>query len=391
MIFALPFRAAAQEEARAAWQVTNFDINADVQQAGRTLSVVAVLSANNVGRGAGQSFTFRINTKAVVKSVTVGGANAVFRAVPETAGNSQRVTVTLPGSIPSGGSIVLNITYTLPVQSNTGIAAISPTGSQFLPLSLWFPAPNTFFSARGADSAPVRILVNAPGVISSGMEKSGGSSTSIEQPLNSQPFFVQGEWDRIENAAAGQNVIVFAPRGVTPEERKQADSLIQLTSAARAYFSTLLGPAPDVPIRLVSVRRGAGFFEGGTVLIDPGALRRSKVDAGTALVISEAVARLWIGGQTAVRGEGSGVLREALPRYLAALFIEKQFGREAAQTQLLRERLAYSSVAKRDGPLARVTPLEPTYFSSVTNKGAMVWRLIDHTLGREVFLTTLRS
>ena len=121
----------------------------------------------------------------------------------------------------------------------------------------------------------------------------------------------------------------------------------------------------------------SGFNDGGTILIEPGAFRRAKLDSATALLIAEAVSRLWIGGQTAVRGEGGGLLRDGLPRFLATLFIEKQFGRDAAQEELLRERLAYSTVAKRDAPLARVTPLDATYFSSVPNKGAMVWRLVD--------------
>jgi predicted negative regulator of RcsB-dependent stress response len=84
-------------------------------------------------------------------------------------------------------------------------------------------------------------------------------------------------------------------------------------------------------------------------------------------------------------------LRDGLPRFLATQFIEKQFGREAAQAERLRERLAYSAVAKKDAPLSRVTPLDDTYFSSVPNKGAMVWRLIDHSLGHDAFMTSLRD
>ena len=92
-----------------------------------------------------------------------------------------------------------------------------------------------------------------------------------------------------------------------------------------------------------------------------------------------------------MRGEGGGLLRDALPRFLATQFIEKQFGREAARAEMLRERLAYSTVAKKDAPLARVTPLEGTYFSSVPNKGAMVWRLVESSLGRDAFMSTLRN
>jgi hypothetical protein len=400
--FLLSSTAAAQEEARAAWQVTNFDITANVQQPERTLNAVAILSASNVGRGTGSSFTFRITAKASVKSVTVGGATATFRSVPESFGNSQidasvkrdlqRVTVTLPTAVAGGAALVININYTLPVESNTGLAAISPNESQFLPLSFWYPLPNTLFTVRGADTAPFKLVVNSGNVISSGTEKgSSPGSTVYEQALFAQPFFVQGDWEKVEGSGDGKNISAFVPRGATPDEKTRAEAIITLAASARAYYASLLGPAPEVPIRLVTVRRGAGFSDSGTILIEPGTLRRSKVDSATALLLSEAISRLWIGGQTAVRGEGGGLLREGLSRFLATQFIEKQFGREAARGEMLRERLAYSTVAKRDGPLARVTPLDGTYYSSVPNKGAMVWRLVESNLGREAFINILRE
>lgn len=387
----LPTFVPAQEEARAAWQITHFDVNANVQQAERALAAAANLTATNVGRGAGTSFTFRINNKAVIKGVTLGGATANFRTVPETSGNLQRVTVTLPSSIASGGTVVLNINYRLPVESNTGLAAVSPIESQFLPLAFWYPAPNSPFSVRGADSAPFRLTVNGSSVISSGVEKGAAGAAIYEQTLNAQPFFVQGNWDRLEGTGESKNITAFLPRGAAAEEKKQAEALISLAAGARAFYASLLGPTADLPIRLVSVRRGSGFSDGGTILIESGAFRRSKVDATTALTIAEAISRLWVGGQTAVRGEGSGVLRDGLTRFLATLFIEKQFGPQAAREELLRQRLAYITVAKKDAPIARITPLDSTYFNSVPNKGAMVWRLADNIMGRDAFMTTLRG
>jgi Tetratricopeptide repeat len=370
------------------WQITSFDINANIQQTERTLVGTAVLTATNVGRGTGNTFTFRINNKAAIKSVTAGGANANFRVVPETAGNIQRVTTMLPAAVSSNGNVTLSISYTLPVESNTGLVAISPIGSQFLPLSFWYPAPNSPFTARGADTARFQLTVSGGNVISSGTEKSSGV---YDQPLNGQPFFVQGEWDRVDGAAEARGIAAFVPKGIAADERKQAEALITLTAAARSYFASLLGPAPDVPIRLVAVRRGAGFHDAGTILVERSAFRRTKIDSTTALLIGEAVAQLWIGNQTAIRGEGGGFIRDGLPRYLATQFIEKQFGRDAAQSELLRERLNYLVVVRRDAPLGRTTQLDDAYFSSVPNKGAMVWRLIDQRLGREAFSATLKS
>jgi hypothetical protein len=236
------------------------------------------------------------------------------------------------------------------------------------------------------------LVVNSGNVISSGTEKgSSPGSTVYEQALFAQPFFVQGDWEKVEGSGEGKSITAYVPRGATPDEKTRAEAIISLAASARAYYASLLGPAPEVPIRLVTARRGAGFSDSGTILIEPGTLRRSKVDSATALLLSEAISRLWIGGQTAVRGEGGGLLREGLSRFLATQFIEKQFGREAARGEMLRERLAYSSVAKRDGPLARVTPLDGTYYSSVPNKGAMVWRLVESNLGREAFINILRE
>jgi tetratricopeptide repeat protein len=389
--FVFSATAAAQEEARAVWQVTQFDITATPLPAERALSAVAILAARNVGKGAGTSFTFRINNKAGVKSVAVGGATANFRTVAEARGNLQRITVTLPNSVAPEGSTNVSISYSLPVENNTGLAAISPPGSQFLPQSFWYPAPNTPFTVRGSDTAPFRLTVNGANAISSGVEKSGSGSSVYEQGLNAQPFFVQGEWDRIDGVGDVKEVLALVPKGASAEERRQAGSIMSLAASARAFYSAMLGPAPTTPIRIVSVRRGSGFNEAGTLLLEAGALRRLKIDSATALLVSETVARMWIGGQTAVRGEGSGVIRDGLVRFLATLFIEKQFGREAAAAELLRQQLAFSAVAKRDAPLSRSTPLDDTYFSSVPNRGAMLWRLVDRRIGDDIFIATVRE
>lgn len=381
----------AQEGVRVAWQVTNFDLNANVRQAERELSVVAALKARNVGNRPANSFTFRLNPKATVRSVEVNGASASLRSMTETQGNLFRGTAALASAVAPGDMITVNITYSVPVEANSGLAAISPIGTQFLPGAFWYPIPNTPFTVRGADSAPFRISVNIANVISSGVEKEGVGTRVFEQELNGQPFFVQGDWDRVEGTADNKGITGLIPKGASQDERRQAEQLIALTGHARSYFSGLFGPAPGVPIKLVAVQRGAGFSDSGTVLLDAGAFRRNKIDSTAARQIGEAIARLWIGGQTALRGEGSGVVREGLVHFLAMLFIEKQFGKESANAEVLRSRLAYTPIAKRDGPLSQLTPLDDTYYNSVPNKGALAWRLIDQRLGREPFIGSIRT
>jgi tetratricopeptide (TPR) repeat protein len=387
----LPIGNLAQEEARAVWQVGNFDITVNSLGAERALNARAVLTLRNIGRGSGSTLTLRINSKTEIKSVTVGSAMANYRSLPEPRGGAQRLTITLPSSIAANESVVATVEYRLPVEENSGLAAISPVSSQFLPLSLWYPTANTAFAVRGADYAPFRLTVNGANAISSGFEKGAGGNSVFEQTLNAQPFFVVGNWDRVDGSGTAKDIAAFLPKGSGEDERKQAESLIGLASEARAFYAGIFGPAPDIPVRLVASKRGAGFDDAGTMLIGEGAFRRKRVDAVTTLGIAEAVARLWIGGDTPVRGEGHGVIREGLARFYATLFLEKQFGADVASEERARERLAYAAIAKRDAPLSRTTPLEPTYFNSVSNKGAMVWRLLDNLIGHESFTAVVRG
>ncbi len=381
----------AQEEARAAWQVTSFDITVNNPGSDRALHGRAAVSVRNVGRGPGSTLTLRINSKAEIKAASIGTASAAYKTIPEPRGGAQRVTLTLPSAVAPNESVSATIEYSLPLAENSGLASLSPIESQFLPLSLWYPSPSTPFAARGADYAPFRLTVTGASAISSGNETSSAANSVFEQSLNAQPFFVAGAWDRVDGSAKAIGVSAFLPKGAGADERKQAENLMALAAEARAFYIGLLGPAPTVPLRLVAVSRGGGFDDAGTVLLGGGAFLRRKVDSVTALHISEAVARVWIGGATPVRGEGHEVLREGLARFLAMLFLEKEFGAEVAEAERARERLAYSSIARRDAPLARTTPLDPTYFNSVPNKGAMVWRLVDHIVGREPFVTALRE
>jgi tetratricopeptide (TPR) repeat protein len=373
------------------WQVTGFDLNVNVQQPQRTLTCVATINATNVGGSAARTFTVRLNQKSTISSAAVSGAATTFRTGSETRGNLLKAEVSLPAAVAPGSSTTVTVTYALPVESNSGLAAISPSSTQFLPLSFWYPMPNTPFSTRGADTAPFHLTVNLPNAVSSGVEKASNGSATFDQPLSAQPFFVQGNWDKIEGAGESKGVSVLVAKGVSAEERKQGEAIAAYAGASRAFLTTLLGPASDVPLRIVSVERGGGFSDAGTILLDHAAFRRTKLDALNALNIAEGVARLWIGGQVPVRGEGNGVLHDGLVRFIATLILEKQFGTEAAEAERLRGRLAFIAVAKRDGPLSRAIQLDSTYFGSVPNKGAMVWRLVDHLMGHTEFMSLLKT
>src|SRR6185503_19972098 len=134
----------------------------------RTLTVAGTINATNVGGSARRVMTVRLNNEASVKSVAVAGAAAMFRPGPESRGELQRIEIALPTPATPGTSTSVTVNYPLPVESNSGLSAISPIATQFLPLSFWYPMPNTPYSVRGADTAPFHLTVNIPNAISSG-------------------------------------------------------------------------------------------------------------------------------------------------------------------------------------------------------------------------------
>ncbi len=376
------------------WQMTRFDIAATLPAANaneRALTARAILTARNVSPGDGRTFTVRLNPAAEIKAVAVGDAPATFVKRDDERTKTQADQITLPAAVAPGASVTITIDYRLPLAAqNTGLAAISAEGAQFLPLSFWYPTPNTHFAAWGADYAPVHLTVttaSGENVVSSG----AATGTTFEQKLAAQPFFLTGKWETVEGTGDARGISALTFVGTSADERRQAQALIAVAAAARTFYTVLLGPAPDAPVRLVAARRGVGFDMGGTVLLDAAAFRRAKVDSVSAMAIAEAVARLWIGGATPVRGAGAGVVREGLVRYLATLFLDKQFGRDAAEAERLRQRIAYTAIARRDAPLALTTPFDATYLTSTANKGAMVWRLAERTIGRDAFLNLLRA
>jgi tetratricopeptide (TPR) repeat protein len=380
------------EEPGAAWQVLRYEVTVNAGGAEPALTARVRIEARNVGAGAGRTFTARLNPSATVESATVGETPARSTKYSESRTQLQLARLSLPTPVPPGGTVSVTFDYSLPVPENSGIAALSPEGLQFLPLSFWYPTPNSAVSQRGADYAPFRLTVNGlaagESVVSSGR---AAGANSFEQPFNAQPFLLTGRWEAVEGAGDARGVSALLHAGPTADERRQAEALINLAAAARAFYAGMLGPAPDSPVRLVGVRRGAGFDMAGTILLDHAAFRRPKVDAATALQVADAVARLWVGGTVAVSGEGSGSVREGLTRFLATLFLEKQFGREAADAERMRMAQLYAPVARRDAPLAQLSPAYETYFNSVVNKGPMAWRLVMNAVGREAFAGVLRA
>lgn len=385
----------AQSDNRAfvTWQVQKYDIAATLPQTDtdRYLGAKATLSVKNVSGSPASTLTLRISEKAEVSGVKLNGSTADFsKGEEKITGNKnlQRIVLRIP-SAAAGAVIQIEVTYKIKVDENSGVAALSPIGSQFLPLSFWYPTPNSWFYARGGDFAPYTINVTTSGgqtVYSAGT----GTGAAFENRLGGQPFFVAGNWE-VEGPAAGSAFSAYLPKGAGPAEKQRASELLALAEEARKFIESQLGAGGAQSYRLIGVRRGSGFSDSGTILIDDNVFRRAKIDSQAAMMIADSIARTWLGNSISVGGDGYGVIREGLSRYLATQFLENKYGKDIADVERLRQRTAYAAISRRDAPLNVVSPLDDYYYSEVANKGAMIWRLLARRLGEKAFFDVVKE
>lgn len=392
LIFTFVFSVFAQDDNRSAisWEVQKYDITANLpnSETDRNVNIKAVLNLKNISGSSGSRLTLRISEAADISAVKVNNSVADFskglEKINETQ-NLQRIIVRLPPIQPNA-NFTVEVNYKLNTKENSGLSAVSPIGSQFLPLSFWYPTTTSWFFAGGADFAPFKLQVIAPNdqtIISSGTQ----NGNIYEQKLFGQPFFLTGNWDVVNS----NGVSVYLPKGAGADEKKRAEELALTASEAKNFTADLLGNAPDVPVRLVSVERGAGFSGGGTILINDSAFRRRKNDSQTVTAIAEGIAKIWLGNANVVLGNGNGVIREGLARYIATQFIENKYGKEVADVERLRQRISYSSVINRDAPLNIASSLDEYYYSTVSNKGAMIWRLLARKVGQNDFFSKIKQ
>lgn len=373
------------------WEVQKYDITASLPQnfsTERDLDVKANLNLRNISNQAYSRLTLRISDQANVSSVRVNNSAADFKKDEEITGGNrklQKLTITIP-SIQPKAVFLVTVNYKFKVKENSGLNALSPIGSQFLPTSFWYPTPNSWYFAGGTDYAPITLQINSQNnqqVVSSGTQ----NGNSFDTKLNGQPFFITGQWQKITS----NGVDVFAPAGNDLAIKKRAEELANLAAEAKTYVGGLLGNTTDFPIRIVSASRGAGFSDSGTILVDDSLFLRSKIDSQTAMSISEGIAKTWVGNVTKVNGTGFGVIREGLSRYIATQFINKKFGKEVADIERLQQLASYSTIINRDSPLNISSPLDGYFYTLNANKGAIIWKYLAKKTGEQNFYNIVKE
>lgn len=417
------------------FEIKKYDVNAKVDTASYAFEVKARLSLVNLsgpdladkillaGPDGKPKLTFYLNSKAKLSSVTLNGAPLTTSSREDRSG-AQAISTDVTSSLAGRAEFDVEFTYTIPLfekgaagqgtsgSRNTGLL-ISALEAFATPDSFWIPVRHTSLSDHGADTAPYTLTVSAPAglqIVTAGVRK---SADTFEQPYAALPFFLAGDYEVFSAGTSADTslpnapkVELYAPRGLDEAGRQQAQRLAAEGARMIDYFTQYFGGMQGGTFRIVSttarerdsaitgelISRGLSFAAPGMVTVSDSLFRRNVLDLGTIELLASAAARQWIDGRVLLRGRGTGFMRDALPVYLSAQYLGERFGAALRESIYERYRRAYAPVARGgDAPLLMQNPLDRGYTTSVYNKGALVWRLLERRLGKPAFDALVRQ
>src|SRR5215471_4690964 len=437
-VLSMAYAVAAQE-----LDVEKYTINAKIDFAASALDAQAQLQLFNPASTSKPKIYLRLTKQAKVSQVTLGGAPVQHDTSEDRRFTGLNIiTVTPGGSIPPGGRITVGLNYRLEVPDSTALLSIYPGEVLLLPEAVWFPSPSTPFAIYGANTAPFTLNVTSAGtrpgfrVASAGRARVEGQSSTFEESANSLPFLVAGNYDApVESEHGWIKISIYLQPGIGGQSASGPEGLGKdgggkegggrngaddqgagpksgriSAEAGRVidFLTKTLGPAPaGSTFTVISSVRAGNFAVPGALILNENVFRQDAVDATTVELLADALARTWIDGRVRIRGQDArsalvdqpaqkarsgALLRDSMPRYLAAQYFESRYGPEAGREIFDRMRAVYTPVAqsRRDSELAVQTLVLATYADAALAKGPLVLRLMSHTLGADRLIDALK-
>ena len=415
LLWALVFAAgaAAQEV-----EVDRYQITARLDPAASTVDCHAAITIVNLGQSPKNKFYFRLAKLAKVTAATVNnGEPAQFEVSDDkrVAALSQ-VVVSTTAAVAPNATAKIEIAYRIEAPESSNLVHIYPGEMLLAPESIWVPMPSTVFTPYGPATAPFTLDVSAAStssgfrVVSAGTLKSAGPAFSFDQPLNSVPFIIAGNYDQpVATEHGGVQIEVYVQPGLTaatdlkPGAAAMIKRLADEAGRAVDFLTRTLGPPPaGATFRIISSARTNNLTVPGALVLNEQVFRRDRLTESTIDAVADAVARIWIEGRVRLRGiearsgqrpRSVAFLRDSLPRYLAALYFEDRFGREAGRSGFEQMRWNYTPVAQsgRDAELGLQTIALANYTPAIFSKGPLVLRMMAEAAGRDKFLAAIKA
>lgn len=412
--------AAAQEV-----EVDRFNITVRIDTAASAADVRAALSISNIAQSPKPKLYLRLTKLAKVSAATVNGSAAQVETVEDRRVTTlNQIVITPSAAIGAGAKATVEVTYRIEAAESTPSIHIYAGEVLLSPGAVWIPLPSTMFTLYGATTAPFSLTVSSASTagnfrsLSSGTLKTEGQNTTFEQSLNSLPLIVAGSFDQPVTADhGGVRIEVFVQPGVTTvstdakpsDPRAITNRLVEEAGKAIDFLTRTLGPPPaGATFRIISSVRAGNLTEPGVLVLNEQVFRRDTLNASVVEILADAVARFWIEGRVRLRGReprsaqdtraavkarSAAFLSDSLPRYLAALYFEDRFGKEASRDLFTSMRWSYTPVAisGRDAELGLQTRLLPSYSAAVFGKGPLVYRLLAEVAGRDKLLSDIKA
>jgi tetratricopeptide (TPR) repeat protein len=395
----------APQQSASRFDITNYRIEAQLIPEQHMLRAGADITVTPLE--ATRSLLFELNGSLHVETIERDG-RPLTGFVQDAVGVGSlgpSVRVDLGQVVPANQPITLRFRWSGALQSPEGgplatkrLAYIGPEGSYLMYASRWFP-----FHDYAADRATSDITL----VVPTGMQVAGTSDDPVVAQTSPKDgatrfHFVHRQPVLIGNFAAGQ--YINRPRRfgnyeiqffAKPGSEGRIDGYAELVGQVLEFYSKQYG-APLVGSRLVVVQVDDDSLD---TYSGPGIIfLASKLFDSSRPIPEEKLARevayQWWGQTVGLKSFDDSWLSQGLAEWSAFAFREAHLSGaplEAAQREQQERALTFeqtASIARAPGAL---DDQSAAYQSIVFHKGAMVFRMLRETLGREKFDQLLRT
>lgn len=394
----------AAQAGRTRFDVTNYRIEAQLLPAEHLLRAGAEVTFTPLD--ATRSVIFELNGSLKVESIMRNG-KPLTNFVQDAVGVGDlgpSVRIDLGEVVPAGQPVTLTFRWSGALITPEGgplatkrLAYIGPEGSYLMYAARWFP-----FHDYAADRATADITIIVP----TGMQVAGTSDEPVAPVTgkdgNSRFRFVHKQPALIGNIAAGQYITKTLRFGsyelqffVKPGSENRLDRYGELMGNALQFYTTQYGqPTFGTRIAIAQIDddsldtySGLGMVFLAARMFDPG--RPVPEDR-----LQREVAYQWWGLTVGLKSFDDAWLSQGLAEWSAFALREStlQGGQlDAAQREEQERALTFEQTASIKRAPSALDDQSAAYQSIVLYKGAMVFRMLRETLGREKFGQLLRN
>jgi len=424
--------APVQTAPTAAFRATNYELRASLDAVGQVMNARAKVDL--VAADASREVDVELNPNLRVNAVLDGAGKPLSYDRDDSA--DQKLTISLPETVPAGGKITLQFDYGGPLSSRIADPSAGPRlsymgkeGGYLLLPARWFPLTGfpsnrytgifqievpgtmTVVGTGVSPGPPVSVtpqMTAAPAppsapVLGNSRQAAPVSPRSAPPPpsMENERMLYTFRVDKPEEAgtfvisplqlspvrAEGMSFSVYTPPPAAGTAQAYADTVAHIVD----FYNGEFGALPPAPMKIAQMLDGSvdGFAAPGLLLVSAHQWSAKP----NARLLADLTAQQWWGDQVMAASASDVWITDGLARYSEGLYAEEATGKEGLNKAL--EDFAVGALMFDDAaPIAeakRLTPESEEYRSVVVNKGAMVFHMLRAIIGDANFSALLKD